>query len=232
MSSSWWWCVHQCRAWLSAIFSLRLKCGRRTPSSLWRTRTMTPSRTQSGFLLKIFCWWDTNPQPSVVLICQRSVGTAADSGLKIILRQSPCMIHEMYVSVQFQRTNEQVFINVEAENNRPINNASFFTHGLPCFHPRPYEMLVNNTAKKSWAGNWLKKKKEEEKNKAVMFGSKKKSGIKGSHKQHVWNEITTAASSVDVENRPPADVKIFKLLLRNGYILYGLGYTGYTVYHG
>lgn len=54
----------ECRVWLFAIFFLRLKCGRRIPSSLWRMKMMTPSRTRSGFLLKICCWWDTNTQPS------------------------------------------------------------------------------------------------------------------------------------------------------------------------
>lgn len=58
-------CALFCQNWLSAKCSLRSKCGRRTPSSLWRTRTMTLSRTRSGFLPRICWWWDPNPQLSV-----------------------------------------------------------------------------------------------------------------------------------------------------------------------
>lgn len=60
-------CVHAFyyQNWLSAKCSLRSKCGRRTLSSSWRTRTMTLSRTRSGFLLRICWWWDPNPQLSV-----------------------------------------------------------------------------------------------------------------------------------------------------------------------
>lgn len=99
---------------------------------------------------------------------------------------------------------------MEAENNHPINNTSFFTYGLPCLHPRLYEMLVNNTAKKrnfSELETDLKKKKKKRIKLCCLAALK--SGIKGSHKRHVWKEITTAASSVGVENRAPADVKIF-----------------------
>lgn len=69
-------------------------------------------------------------------------------------------------SVQMSRC----FINVIAENNRSINNTSFFTDGLPCLHPRLYKMLVKKYGKEelSWK---LILKKEEEKNKAALFGS-------------------------------------------------------------
>lgn len=48
------------------------------------------------------------------------------------------------------------------------------------------------------------KEKQEEKKRNVLFGSLK-SGITGSQKQHVWQEITAAVSRVGVDNRSPAD---------------------------
>lgn len=45
----------------------------------------------------------------------------------------------------------------------------------------------------------------EEINTIVPFGSLK-CGIKESQKRHAWKEITTAVSSVVVDNRSPADI--------------------------
>ncbi|XDV33494.1 hypothetical protein PO909_003891 [Leuciscus waleckii] len=48
--------------------------------------------------------------------------------------------------------------------------------------------------------------REVEKNKIVLFGSLK-SGIKGAHKNKIWNQITSSVNSVGVEKRTPAEVK-------------------------
>lgn len=64
------------------------------------------------------------------LIYQTSKETSADLGLKIALRQSPREIQETHISGQFQRTNEPPLINVGAENNRYLNNASPSIHGF------------------------------------------------------------------------------------------------------
>lgn len=54
-----------CQNWLPAKCSHRSKCGQRTRSSLWRTRTTTLSPTRSGFLPRICWWWDTKQGLSV-----------------------------------------------------------------------------------------------------------------------------------------------------------------------
>lgn len=63
--------------------------------------------------------------------------------------QSPCEIHETCTSGQFQRTNEQVSLNVVAENNGHFNNTPPFIHGsaLACHASGLYDMQVSNTAK-------------------------------------------------------------------------------------
>lgn len=53
------------QTWLPAKCSHRSKCGRRTRSSLWRTRTTTLSPTRSGSLPRICWWWDTSQGLSV-----------------------------------------------------------------------------------------------------------------------------------------------------------------------
>lgn len=60
-----------------------------------------------------------------------SLKTGADSGVKIIWCQSPREIRAICASAQFQFTNGQVLINVEAENKkRHLNNMPLFIHGL------------------------------------------------------------------------------------------------------
>lgn len=64
-------------------------------------------------------------------VYQTSVETSADLGVKIILRQSLCEIHETCISGQFQLTNEQMLIIVAAENNHHVLCIMpLFNHGL------------------------------------------------------------------------------------------------------
>lgn len=68
---------------------------------------------------------------------------------------------------------------------------------------RLYSLELHNTAKERNFDvlETDRKTGEEEKNKIVQFGSLKS----GSQKQHVWEDITAAASSVGVDNWSPAD---------------------------
>lgn len=89
-------------------------------------------------------------------------------------------------SAQFQFTNGQVLINVEAENKkRHLNNMARFIRGQPSLPL--IGMQACNTAKK---------KKLELENRFISL----KSDIKGGQKQHVEKEIPTAVNIVGVDN--------------------------------
>lgn len=87
---------------------------------------------------------------------QTSVETTADSGVKLISRQKPHLIHETRVCGQFQLINEQLFIKAK---------------WILSFKKDFLDNLETDT-----------KAREEEKNKIELFGSLK-SGIKEIQKQ-------------------------------------------------
>jgi len=54
--------------------------------------------------------------------------------------------------------------------------------------------------------------REVERNKIILFGSLK-SGVKGTHKNKIFTEITSCVNSLGVEKRTPAEVRMFYCLL-------------------
>lgn len=64
----------------------------------------------------------------MALIYQMRLET--DSGVKIIVCQNQREINEMYISGQFQHTNQQLLTNMAAENNRHLNIPPLFTYRL------------------------------------------------------------------------------------------------------
>ena len=57
----------------------------------------------------------------MALIYQPSVETSVDLSAEIILRRGSREIYETFVSLQFQRKNKRVLINVAAGNKRDLN---------------------------------------------------------------------------------------------------------------
>lgn len=65
----------------------------------------------------MFCFGNAN----IFVIYQPSVETSVDLSAEIILRRGSREIYETFVSLQFQRKNKRVLINVAAGNKRDLN---------------------------------------------------------------------------------------------------------------
>lgn len=78
-----------------------------------------------------------------------------------------------------------------------------------------------------WAGSWCQIRKDE--NWTVVCGNLKV-WVEGSQKQDIWEEITTAVSSVGAVKPSPADVEIFNLNIRDTvFKAEALGYISHVI---
>lgn len=128
----------------------------------------------------------------LALIYQTSMETSADSGVKKkkIIRVRVWFMKHAYVA-NFQRTREQVLINVATENNSPLNNRSFKCHysWFSIASPLDFAAQRNVEAKLFWKHI---KNKREKINKNMLFGNLK-SVIRGSQEtacleeNHYWS---------------------------------------------
>ncbi len=108
------------------------------------------------------------------------------------------MIRETFVS---QHKSDWALINEAAENNPHLNITSLYILGLETSSPGVYDMEKRNLAKmRNFSDLEIETLTSQvQLNQLVLLGSLK-SGIKGSWKNAVWNEITAAVNSVAMVN--------------------------------
>ena len=84
----------------------------------------------------------------MALIYQQSVETSVYLSAEIILRRGSRVIHQTFVSLQFQRKNKRVLINVAAGNKRDLNITPLYYARFNGLAPRIYDMKVHYTSKR------------------------------------------------------------------------------------
>ncbi len=86
-----------------------------------------------------------------------NIETSTDPCAQINLRQSSCVIYEIFVCRQSHRTKDRTLINVVAEHNRRLNITPLKTTQFRCLAPKVYNTEKHNPAKKS-VSNLMKEK--------------------------------------------------------------------------